>query len=166
MTQPDRSEGFSAVELMITLAVAGIMFSMSLPPLARYMRDQQVIGTSEEIAGNFRLCRQRATAEGEAVVATWNTEAGSLTAFVDINDDGAQDSGESTVFTQELPGQVHLANAAEGGFGDDVLTFLPDGSCSEGGRLEISGLHGLSRRIQVIRVTSMVKVLRGPDESQ
>lgn len=161
MPEPRKWEqGYSLVELMVAVVVMGVVLTFAAPPMARYLREQQLLGSAEALAGDFRLCRERATAEGANVLASWSLDNAELTAFVDRNGNAGHDSDEPTVFSLELPPSVTLTNASEGGFANTRVTFQSDGATSESGKLVLTLGEEMSRQVQVIRATGLVKVTR------
>lgn len=154
-----RSEaGYSLTELMVSLVVMAIALTFGVPPLASYMRQQQCLGAAEAIAGNYRLCRERAISEDAPVLASWSLTTGLLTAYVDRNENAGHDSDEPTVFTYQLPNALVLANDGEAAFAGTGVTFNSDGSSSESGILVVRLGEELSRRVHLIRATGLVKV--------
>ncbi len=57
-----RRDGFSLVELMVVLALVGIMLTMSLPALNRYLTTGNVQSAANLLEGEMRLARQKAVA--------------------------------------------------------------------------------------------------------
>jgi len=67
--------GFSLIELMVVLAVFGIMMAFGLPSYWRYLQSQAVRGTSENLVQTLQLQRSRAMATGQSVAINFNTAA-------------------------------------------------------------------------------------------
>ena len=63
-----RRAGFSLVELMVILAIAGIILGMSLPALNRYMTGGNVQNAANILQGEIRMARQKAVARD---IRTW-----------------------------------------------------------------------------------------------
>jgi len=152
-----RASGFSTIELMVALILTTIMLASSVPALFSYMKTHQLLGSVENFASDMRLCRQRATTQGNNVVFSWDAGAGTYSILDDTNNNGSADAGESTIGPKQLPDGMTLANGASPFVGTSV-TFLPSGSTTEGGQLTITNEAGLSRTITLIRATSLVKI--------
>lgn len=58
------SDGFTLIELMVTLAIAGILFAIAVPSLHAYAVTQQESATAQSVLGTFRTAEERAQAEG------------------------------------------------------------------------------------------------------
>lgn len=143
-----RHAGFTLSELLITLAVAGIVATLAAPPIANLMREAQLTTTINSFAGALRAARSEAvtrrqwvrlcTADATGCVtdaAGW--EAGWLM-FVDVNRDGdcqdadgdlacdgADDGGEIIRRGAALPAGYLLRGNSQLG---DTVTFRDDGT--------------------------------------
>lgn len=113
-----RRAGFTLPELLITLAVAGIVATLAAPPIANLMREAQLTATINGFAGALRAARSEAvtrrqwvrlcTADATGCVtdaAGW--EAGWLM-FVDVK---GKDGGDC----QDTNGDLACDGADDGG---------------------------------------------------
>lgn len=64
LSRLQRSDGFTMIELMVALAVAGILFAIAAPSLHAYLVTQQESSTAQSLLGTFRMAEERAQAEG------------------------------------------------------------------------------------------------------
>ena len=158
-THPGGSPGFSLAELMVGLVLTGIMLSASIPPLSRYLRDHQLQGWAENMSADLRLCRQRAVAQGNNFVFSWDAVAGSYAILDDRNDNGAADAGEPTIGPRRMPDTLILTNGPDNAFAGTSVTFLPSGGASQGGQVTLANQAGMSRVIQLLRPTGLVRTL-------
>lgn len=149
--------GFSLVEMMVSLVLMTILFGVAVPAMSRYMRTHEVLGAANNLAGDMRLTRQRAVAESNNWIFSWDLDAKTYRMHDDDNNDGSEDVGEQVV-EKTLDDDVTFGNG-DAPFTDDSVTFLPNGSASENGQLKISGDGGLERTISLLRPTGLVKVL-------
>lgn len=62
----DRSLGFTLVELMVVLAVMGVLVSAALPSLSRGFADRRVAVVAREVVGLFQRARYMSSAYGRA----------------------------------------------------------------------------------------------------
>ena len=58
--------GFSLFEVMITVAVIGILTAVAVPRLSDWVRDSRLRATAHDLAGAFRLARAQAMRTGNA----------------------------------------------------------------------------------------------------
>lgn len=68
LKQPQHSvAGFSLIELLITLAVFGILFMVGLPSLATWMQNTQVRNSAEALVAGLQLARNEALRRNRTV---------------------------------------------------------------------------------------------------
>ena len=150
--------GFSLVELMVSIVLMSIMFAVGVPALARYMKTNKLIGSTANLAGELRLARQRAVSEENNVVFSWNLTDDKYQWFDDDDNDGTADTGEYVSEWRQLPDDVDLEFGATPMAGTSV-TFASGGGASQGGQLMLTNPAGLTRTIQLVQVSGLVKVL-------
>ncbi len=68
--------GFSLMELMIVLVVAGLILGFGLPSYHHYMESQALVGTSQNLVQSVQLQRSRAMATGQTVTMNFDTTGG------------------------------------------------------------------------------------------
>ncbi len=67
MGLPQRGdEGFTLIELAITMVVIGLMLAFGLASYHSFSQDQQLRGSVEAVVGNLQLARVRAMSTGSA----------------------------------------------------------------------------------------------------
>lgn len=157
--QPGGSPGFSLAELMVGLVLTGLMLSASIPPLSRYLRDHQLQGWVQNMSADMRLCRQRAVAQGNNFVFSWDAAAGSYLILDDRNGNGSADAGEPTIGPRRMPPTLNLTNGPVDPFAGTSVTFLPSGAATQGGQVTLANEAGMSRVIQLLRPTGLVRTL-------
>ena len=64
------ARGFSLIEMLITLAVLGILFMIGLPSLATWMQNTQVRNSAEAVLAGLQLARTEAVRRNRAVQFT------------------------------------------------------------------------------------------------
>jgi Tfp pilus assembly protein FimT len=153
-----REKGFSVIELMVALILTTIMLASSIPALSRYLRDHQLLGWVENFAADMRLCRQRATTEGNNVVFSWSMGSNTYWILDDTNNNGSADAGESTIGPKQLPDGVTFQASGSNPFAGTSVTFLPNGSASQGGQIALRNEAGVIRDVVLLRPTSVVSI--------
>lgn len=129
--------GFTLIEVLVTLAIAGLIGSIAFPSLDRALRRQAFLDASMRIEAALRSARADAVGGGRAVRLRLARDGHGLT-------DG--DAVES------LPDDLALRMPIDG------LAFFPDGS-ARGGELTLAGA-GMARRWRVVGGTGGVERVR------
>ena len=80
-----RKGGYSVVELMVTLSVAGTLTSLAIPAFGTLIQDQRRTTVVNELMATLMLARTEAAKRGRPVV---------VCGFDDANDNGSLDAGE------------------------------------------------------------------------
>ncbi|WP_303638583.1 MULTISPECIES: GspH/FimT family pseudopilin [Stenotrophomonas] len=100
-----RSNGFTLVELMVTIAVVAILSTLAYPSFQSTIRSNRVTTINNEIIGLVNLARSEAvrsnrgggicgSSDGSTCDGTWS---GGMLAFADADRDGQLSSGETVL---------------------------------------------------------------------
>jgi type IV fimbrial biogenesis protein FimT len=99
--------GFTLIELMIVLALCGILLGLAMPSLATVLRDARVTDATNEIFGAIFLARSEAIKRGQRVTLCVSANATQCTAggrwdagwilFEDANANAQRDAGEPLI---------------------------------------------------------------------
>lgn len=100
-----RQNGFTLIELMVTIAVMAIVAAIAFPSFQSTIRSNRVASTNNEILGLLNLARSEAirsnrgggvcgSSDGVSCDGSWS---GGMLAYADVNGDGALSSGETVL---------------------------------------------------------------------
>ena len=156
---PNRHEqGFSLIELMTSLVLMTILFGIGVPAMSRFRKTSDLLTSVSALEADLRLCRQRAVSEQNNVRFTWDLGNNKYQWHDDDDNDGTVDSGEFQSAWKQLPSGVDLQDGASA-FGASTVVFSSNGSANLGGQLKLINAAGLTRRVQVIAASGLVKVI-------
>lgn len=112
-----RALGFTLIEMMVTVAIVGILTSLAVPALQRFLTARGVVGQADELASSLRLARSSAlrlnanvaicasstpNASSPACATTAAWKSGWLV-FVDRAANGTYDSSVDTLIRAQTP---------------------------------------------------------------
>jgi len=149
--------GFTLIELMVVLAVFGIVTAIALPGLNKFLRSVELNGTVTRMATSLRVIRQRAVTENNNYIAVLGA-TDNIAWWDDDDNDGVKDGTEKYGSNAAVPAWMAVTNDPLNPFASDTLTFAPNGSASQSGTLIFSNAEGYQRTLSVIRPTGMVTV--------
>jgi type IV fimbrial biogenesis protein FimT len=116
------SKGFTAIELMVTVAVLAVLAGIAAPSFNPIIERWRVRQASEELQSTFYFARSEAIKRGGNVTILRSGDGGGCTAvgtdtslwscgwivFADLNSNGAQDNNEDTLQTAPAPNKVSV----------------------------------------------------------
>ena len=126
--------GFTLIELVITLAVLGVLMAVAIPSFRYVQNSGRLSASANELVANLAAARMEALRRNGRVVlcssadgASCSTDraSGGWLAFADADGDNTVDAGEETLLAYTAPAPITLlANAA---IADGVIQFRSDG---------------------------------------
>lgn len=116
------SRGFTAIELMVTVAILAVLAGLAAPSFNPIIERWRVRQVSEELQSTLYFARSEAIKRGGNVTILRSDDGGGCTAvgtdtslwscgwivFADLDNDGEQDSGEDTLQTAPAPNKVNV----------------------------------------------------------
>lgn len=182
--------GFTLLELLIVVAIAGVLFAIAVPAMGNFIRNARITGAANDVMGALHFTRSEAIKRRQPV--TLCTSANTINAdgtqndtptcaasplltgwfaFVDLNQDGIRDAGD-TVLMQREPMNAQIT--AQSSLDEFAVTYLMNGFaldpnaaqlvlCDERGNTPTGGELSSARGI-LISVTGRAGVTRDMGE--
>ncbi|MDD3259550.1 MAG: GspH/FimT family pseudopilin [Smithellaceae bacterium] len=138
-----RQNGFTLLELMVVIAIIGILIGIAAPNFMDYLRSRRLSGATMQVFVDLMNARQQAVTQNKRVwLRIENSHQYKI--ITDENNNGTVDNGESFITRDLHPdfADVTFTTAAE-----TKISFLPSGTSSDGS-LALNGATG-SKSISV-----------------
>ena len=167
-------DGFTLIELMVTIAIVAILLAIALPSFESSIRSNTVATTTNELMGSLALARSEAirnpggavictSLDGATCGGTWND---GWIVGPDLDADGTLGVGDRVVRYVEPRERLTLAATSSGGSATAIV-FDRRGRVADGNRREVvmtpttCPANAILMRSFVVRVTGQVTVTKG-----
>ncbi|MDY7537341.1 GspH/FimT family pseudopilin [Undibacterium sp. RTI2.1] len=103
------TQGFSLVELMVTISVAAILLAIGAPSFSSFINNQKLVSTASEFYAAINMTRSEAIKRGSRVDMVPNDGANwssGWTVFIDANSNQIVDPGETIIFFHEASANI------------------------------------------------------------
>jgi len=178
--------GFTLLELMVVLAIAGVLAAIAIPAMGNFMRNSRITAAANDVMAALHFTRSEAIKRRQPVTLCTSANAQAATptcansplltgwiAFVDLNQSGAVDAGEDILLQHEAMNPQITARSSLAAF---RVTYLLNGFafntnraqlvlCDERGNVPSAGELSSARGI-LISVTGRAGVTRDLGEIQ
>lgn len=148
------NRGFTTLELMIVLVVAGLGLAASWGNFASLMRQHRLSAAANSLATDLRLARERAVAEGNDYIVTFRTGPNDYQVWDDEGSDSVMGGGDTRV-NRAMPVRTTLQNPSF--FGANRVIFHADGTCNASGAVEVTNGE-FTRQVSVLASTGKISI--------
>ena len=160
--QANGQSGLTLLELMVALAVVGIMAAVAAPSLAKVIPHVKLNSAASQLTNDLNIARYRGISGNFKTRVVFNTGNSTYTRWIDKNRNGAFDAGEQDILNRDMPSGVTFVVASTAPY----VEFDPTGTAADGtaGVTDIpvtlsgSGSTPETRQITVNRAMGVVKL--------
>ncbi len=145
--------GFSLLELMSTIAIAGILVAIAMPSYQGMVRNNCLTTTNNLLVTSLQLARseaiKRRVSTGVYAPTSWAT---GWQVFVDTNEDGDLDGGETIIRRVDVTcgsGQLTVTEASN----IDTFIYGTDGFIDQAGSFAVCAHSGERGKTLSISIT-------------
>jgi len=96
-----KKDGFTLIELMVTMVVLAIVTAITIPVFARWLPDYRLRAAARDLYSNFQLAKMVAVRNNSNCAVTFNQTVGGIAydyvIFVDSDNDLEYDAGEEVI---------------------------------------------------------------------
>ncbi len=155
--KPVRDQGFSLVELIIVIALIGLLTAVVVPAISTLSSSGNLNIAARELAIDLRMARQKAITSGSLQKIEFRI----------YNDDyRVRDTGSNEAYTVKLPEGVIYRSVnfpADGSY--PQVSFYRSGAPGRGGTVCLADQAGRSVYVIITPATGRVRVSKLPPEN-
>lgn len=129
MSQPPRDSGVTLIEVLVTVALMGVLMAITVAGYDRWSRASEQSGTARELQTLLRSTHQRAITEGTAMCVLFDTTAARYTVYRGTC--GATGTKLEGPYDVDGP-QVAITSPSFAGSGGPGVTFYARGTATGG----------------------------------
>jgi len=157
-TTMDKNAGFTIVEVMIVVAIFGVLLALAAPPLTDFLEDAQARQNTNEFLSSLLLARSEAVTRNQTV-SMCTADGAALTvcntgrdwhdgwiSFEDLDSDGVRDVGEELIDQHSGLDETSVVTSVNF---SDFVTYLPSGGVSSAGTFSLCVGDASARQITV-----------------
>ena len=146
--------GFTAMELMIVLGIFGLVIAASWGNFQSLIRQQRLVGATNQLVTHLRLAREKAVAEGNNYIVTFRPGINDYQVWDDEGSDSILGPSDGRR-TFPMPDQTIVRNPVF--FGANRVIFRPDGTCNASGSVQVWNRE-FTRQVNVLASTGKITV--------
>lgn len=131
--------GFTLIEVVVTMAIVGILAMIAIPNMMSWRQERQMQGTARVFYSDLQRARFTAIREAEPVSFVVAVPSGDYSAFLDPNQNYVLDAGEKLICDEKVVANVIVQNVTLAG---NRTQFNSRGMAAETGSLDFTNSQG------------------------
>lgn len=154
--QSTHSRGFTLVELMVTVAVIGILALVAVPSMTSMISNSRLRGQTEEVTASLQLARSEAVRRNQRITACASGSgvacAASANRFVVFWQDPSNAANTELIREIALSSNTQVSGDAAG------IEFRPTGLISSGGAQQMQVTVSDGTRYVCVQISGVVSI--------
>lgn len=142
-------QGFTLVEVMIVVAIIGIISLIAVPNMIGWRGERQLDGAARNFMADMQLAKLKAIREAEDVSVVFDVAGDSYQMIVDLNNNYILDAGETQFRNITMPPGITISSTS---FAGDNTQFDSRGRPNIIGRVTFTNTSGTISEVFVNRV--------------
>lgn len=154
-----RQTGFTLLELMISLSIAGILLAVAVPSMVNFVRGSRLAGSARDIVVDLSLARNEAILRAAPVTVCTSTDLATCAnsgwgdgrlIFTDANANGAVDAGD-VILSVTQPLNAAVTTASNGIAAPNFISYSAQGRLANWGQIMLCATDEVRRVVTVRR---------------
>lgn len=165
---PSAGQGFTLIELMVTVAVIGILALVAAPAMTSMINNGRLVGQTEELVASVQLARAEAVRRNARVTLCPSTNGSSTCASTTtwtgwvvhgIDKTSCTDPNDASTCEDDVIRYSTAAGSLQVSGPQDGILFKPSGLIDSEQKLEVT--KSGSKRCLTVRISGVVSVAKG-----
>ena len=149
----NKSTGFTLLELMIIIAVMGILSAIAIPAFTSMLPGMRLNGAARTVMGDLMAARMKAVKLNQKTKVFFDNDH-QYRICNDANNDGTVDDGEGNEESRDIQNEYHSVTLDKTGYNDPV--FQPRGTASII-FITLTNSEGTQKKVKV-HLTGRIKI--------